>query len=481
MSVPFVLDRRSPVPLHRQLYDAWRAGILHGRFRPGERVPSTRALAATYGVARITITAAYDQLLAEGYFETRRGSGTFVSSELPDRLFNPVRAGLVAGNTAPTVGLSRYGSRLGQIQRLPRSTGSIDLSNASPDLAHFPFSLWRRLVTRHLRKPSAAAFERSGRPAGDPRLQEALAGYLARSRAVRCSPEQIIIVSGSQQALDLCARLLLDPGDEVAVEQPGYTAARQLFLAHGARLRAIGVTDEGASVDGLTENTRLVHVTPSHQFPTGVSMSLPRRLALAEWARTRTVVVLEDDYDSEYRYASRPVASLQGLDTKGCVMYCGSFSKVLFPSLRLGYLVVPPQLAESFTCAKGVLDRHSPTIEQAVMAEFIAEGHLARHIRRMRMLYLERQTILLESLRSELAGVLDVRSHEAGMHVVGWLQKGKNDAVVSRRARQLGIEAPALMTYREKSGGRGGLVLGYAAYTEQQIRQAVKQLAAALQ
>src|SRR5262245_45269205 len=250
MSVPFVLDRRSPVPLHRQLYDAWRAGILHGRFRPGERVPSTRALATTYGVARITITAAYDQLLAEGYFETRRGSGTFVSSELPDRMFKPDRAGLVAGDRAPTVGLSRYGSRLGQIQRLPRPTGSLDLSNASPDLAHFPFSLWRRLVSRHLRKPSAVAFEPSGRPAGDPRLQEALAGYLARSRAVRCSPEQIIIVSGSQQALDLCARLLVDPGDEVAVEQPGYAAARQLFLAHGARLRALDVTDEGASVDG---------------------------------------------------------------------------------------------------------------------------------------------------------------------------------------------------------------------------------------
>jgi GntR family transcriptional regulator/MocR family aminotransferase len=216
MSVPFVLDRRSDTPLNRQIYDAWRTGILNGRFRAGARVPSTRVLAATYRVARVTVSAAYDQLLAEGYFETRHGSGTFVSSELPDRMLHPVRSDVVARNTARAIVLSAYGSRLGQIQRLPPSTRPINLSNASPDLAHFPFSLWRRLVSRHLRKPSASIFDSSSQPAGDPRLREALAAYLARSRAVRCSPEQIVVVSGSQQALDLCARLLLDPGDEVA-------------------------------------------------------------------------------------------------------------------------------------------------------------------------------------------------------------------------------------------------------------------------
>ena len=217
----------------------------------------------------------------------------------------------------------------------------INLSNASPDLAHFPFPLWRRLVSRHLRKPSAALFESSGQPAGDPRLREALAAYLARSRAVRCSPEQIVVVSGSQQALDLCARLLLDPGDEVAVEHPGYAAARQLFLAHGATLRAMRVTDEGASADELTNTTRLVHVTPSHQFPTGVSMSLPRRLALVEWARTRSAVVLEDDYDSEYRYDGPPLPAMQSLGGGANVIYIGTFSNVMFRGLRVGYVVVP--------------------------------------------------------------------------------------------------------------------------------------------
>ena len=231
----------------------------------------------------------------------------------------------------------------------------------------------------------------------------------------------------------------------------------------------------------LAPKARLAYVTPSHQYPTGVVMTLTRRLELLQWAARQRGWIVEDDYDSEYRYASRPVSSLQGLDESGCVIYCGTFSKVLSPALRLGYVIVPPSLVDVFSAAKAVLDRHSPTVEQAALAEFIAEGHLARHIRRMRVLYLERQGILLDSLRRQLRGALEVHSHEAGMHVVGWLPKGKRDSIVSRRARELGVEAPALAVYRERPGGRGGLVLGYAAYNAQQIRQAVKKLALAME
>jgi len=474
MSVPFVLDRRSSTPLHRQLYDAWRAGILDGRFRAGERVPSTRTLAATYRVARVTITAAYDQLLAEGYFEAKRGSGTFVSSELPDRTINPVRPGPVAGNKPPSVALSQYGSRLGQIQRLPPPTASINLSNASPDLAHFPFPLWRRLVSRHLRKPSAAGFERSGQPAGDPRLRHALAAYLARSRAVRCSPEQVIVVSGSQQALDLCARLLLDPGDEVAVEQPGYTAARQLFLAHGARLRAMPVTEDGASVDDLTSRTRLVHVTPSHQFPTGISMSLPRRLALAEWARTRSAVVLEDDYDSEYRYDGPPLPAMQSLSGGARVIYIGTFSNVMFRGLRVGYVVVPKGLVQPFTTAKWITDRHTTLLEQAALADFLEEGHLDRHIRRMRRLYKSRRDTMIDELQRRFGSDVGIRGDAAGMHITVTF---RSPHLVQARAQASGVHLASTDIYYESKSVKNEFLIGFSAIGERTIREAIKRIA----
>ena len=268
------------------------------------------------------------------------------------------------------------------------------------------------------------------------------------------------------------------------MEDPGYNGARAAFLGAGVKPVAVPIDDDGLDVtmgEKLSPHARLAYVTPSHQYPTGVVMTLSRRLGLLRWAERKRSWILEDDYDSEFRYASRPVASLQGLDNSGSVIYCGTFSKVLFPSLRLGYIVVPASLVDAFRGAKAVVDRHCPTVEQAVLAEFIAEGHLARHIRRMRVLYLERKEALMDILRREFAGAVEVRSHEAGMHVVGWLQKGKRDSVVSRRALELGVEAPALTSYREKPGGRGGLVLGYAAYSEPQLLSAVRMLAKAME
>ncbi len=471
------------VPMYRQLYEQLRAAILDGRLRPGAQLPSTRGLSEELAVARNTVMGAYEQLLAEGYLEGETGSGTYVARTLPEEILHAPAVRSTRSQVRTTVGLSRRGQLFSRdLLRVHFDEIPKPFRPGVPALDYLPFDLWSRLLAKHSRRVPMH-FLAYGDPGGYRPLREAIAQYLAAVRAVNCDAAQVIIVSGAQQALDLAARLLLDAGEEAWIEDPGYNGARAALLAAGVKPVGIPVDEAGIDVDAgerLSPRARLAYVTPSHQYPTGVVMTLPRRLELLRWAERRQSWILEDDYDSEYRYASRPVASLQGLDTSGSVMYCGTFSKVLFPSLRLGYLVVPPQLVDGFSCAKSVLDRHSPTIEQAVLAEFIADGHLARHFRRMRLLFLERQTVLLESLHNELGGAVEVRSHDAGMHVVGWLEKGKSDGVVSRRARQLGLEVPALTTYREKAGGRGGLVLGYAAYTERQISQAVKKLAEAV-
>ena len=477
------LDPSSTVSLYRQLYEKLRNSILDGRLQPGAKLPSTRTLAGDLAVARNTVMGAYEQLLAEGYLEGEAGSGTYVARALPDKILH---APAVKRDAPPKRTVSRLSQRGYALTSNPQGARHEGPPRAFrpgiPALREFPFSVWNRLLIKHWRGEPIDLLPYST-PAGYRPLREAIAQYVAAARAVKCDAEQIVIVSGAQQALDLAARLLLDPGEEAWMEEPGYNGSRAALLAAGVKPVAVPVDDAGLNVVAgrkLSPKARLAYVTPSHQYPTGAVMTLTRRLELLGWAERSHGWIVEDDYDSEYRYASRPVASLQGLDVNGCVIYCGTFSKVLFPSLRLGYVIVPPQLVDAFSRAKAVVDRHSPTVEQAVLAEFIAAGHLARHVRRMRVLYLERQNVLLDALHRELAGAVEVQSHEAGMHVLAWLAKGKRDSVVSRRARELGVEAPALTTYRAKPGGRGGLVLGYAAYTEQEIRAAVKKLAMAM-
>ncbi len=468
--------------LYQQLYQQLRRAILTGRLPPGAKLPSTRALARELAVARNTVMGAYQQLLAEGYVEGETGSGTYVVRTLPEQicLASPVRRDASAARRLPA--LSQRGRILAQASLGARyADPPRPFRPGTPALDEFPFALWNQLLSKHWRRRPAALLPYSD-PAGYLPLRQAIAEYLSVARAVDCAAEQIVIVSGAQQALDLAARLLLDPGDEAWIEDPGYNGARAALAAAGVRPVAIAIDSGGLDVvagERLSPNARLAYATPSHQYPTGIIMTLSRRLELLAWAERKRAWILEDDYDSEYRYASRSIASLQGLDRCGCVIYCGTFSKVLFPSLRLGYVVVPTQLADPFLRAKAVVDRHCPLGEQAVLAEFITEGHFARHIRRMRVLYQERQRVLLESLQRELAGAVEVHSHEAGMHVVAWLARGQRDSVISRKARELGVEAPALTVYREKAGGRPGLVLGYAAYSEAQIRQAVRKLALA--
>lgn len=483
--VPFIslqLDRRSAVPLHRQLYDELRSAVLAGRLSPGARLPSTRSLSADLGISRNTAAGAFDQLLAEGYLEGKVGSGTYVAGSLPEDLLR-VRE-LPRANARPAVPPAELSRRGAVLAATPVSSPCLGSARAFrpgvPALDEFPCELWARMAARILRHPPAGLLNYAD-AAGYPPLRHAIAEYLRAARGVRCSAGQVIVTAGSQQALDLAARLLLDPGDVAWVENPGYLGARGALLAAGVRPVPVPVDSEGLSVvegERRAPGARMAYVSPSHQYPLGITMSLPRRMALLDWARRKQAWIVEDDYDSEFRYAGRPLAALQGLDTAHRVIYTGTFSKVLFPALRLGYVVAPEAVVDAFISARALADRHSPSLEQALVSEFLSEGHFARHIRRMRALYAERQEALVSAARRELAGVLDVAPAEAGMHLVGWLPKKAVDRDVSRKAADAGVSAPAVSLYALGSHTPPGLLLGYAAVNGRQIRDRIRKLAA---
>jgi GntR family transcriptional regulator / MocR family aminotransferase len=480
------VDHASLAPLYRQLYSALRAAILSGRLKSGTRLPATRSLASELAISRNTVLNAYAQLLAEGYVEGEVGSGTYVARTLPDELLH-ARGCTPTAPQLPHVGrtLSQRGTLMTTTRvPTPRFPGELKAFRPGvPALDVFPFELWARLVARRWRRPQRSLLG-YGDPAGYRPLREAIATYLREARAVRCDPDQVIVVAGSQQALDLTARMLLDAGDAAWIEDPGYLGARGALLGAGAQLVPVPVDDEGVDVAaGVARHAeaRLIYVSPSHQYPYGVTMSLPRRLALLEWASRAGAWVLEDDYDSEYRYAGRPLAALQGLDREGRVIYLGTFSKVLFPALRLGYMVVPSDLVETFAAARALSDRHSPSLDQVALTDFIVDGHFARHIRRMRALYAERQAILVAAATRELDGLLEVPAAEAGMHLVGWLPTGGDDVLASRQLAAHGVEAPPLSLYGLTGLPRGGLLLGYTAVGEKEIREGVRRMAKALQ
>jgi GntR family transcriptional regulator/MocR family aminotransferase len=468
-----LLDRSRKTPLGRQVYEQWREGILSGRFRPGERVPSTRELAASLQISRGTVFEAWEQLIAEGYLEATPGSGTFVCRELPDRLLMAREPARTSARSDVPVKLSRYGAALTEDwRRNQREDAVIRFSAGIPDQDHFPFPLWRRLMVRHLRKPDSSFFNYVERSAGDQRLRSEIAAYVTRLRAVRCSPEQIIIVSGSQQALDLCTRLLIEPGNEVGFENPGYQGARRVFAAHGARLLPLSIDQSGVVVRDLPRKARLIYVTPSHQYPTGVSMSLARRLELIEWARSSTAVIVEDDYCSEYRYSGPPLPALQGLASGVAVVYVGTFSKVMFPGLRIGYVISPPALVPFFTRAKWLADTQSPMLEQAALADFLGEGHMERHIRRMRRLYGLRREVLLASLRKYFGDSAQVMGDAAGMHaMVRFDDKG-----VSQRALRNQVELVATDNYYLTPPPSNEFILGFSALPERAIQEGIRRL-----
>jgi GntR family transcriptional regulator / MocR family aminotransferase len=475
MPLATLIDRTSETPLRRQVYEQWREGILGGRFRPGEAVPSTRELADTLEVARSTVTEAYEQLIAEGYLETARGSGTFVCRELPDEMLTFRSHAAQREPRQAAVRLSRFGAGLKFDYRRPvAGPGVIAFSPGTPDLNHFPFELWRKLMLRHLREANEDVFDYTEHAAGHPALRQEIAAYLARMRAVRARAEQIVVVNGSQQGLDLCARLLVDPGDEVGFENPGYQGARRIFEANGARLKPLPIGPDGVLIQGLGK-LRMIYVTPSHQYPTGVSMSLARRLELIGWARQHGAVIVEDDYSSEYRYSGPPLPSLQGLAGDVPVVYIGTFSKVMFPGLRIGYVAAPTGMEKAFQRAKWLTDRNTPVLEQKALADFMKEGHLERHIRRMRRLYGLRRETLVTALQRSFGDRVQILGDAAGMHVMAAFEDGK---LADRAERNRVRVVDAAIYYLTKAPGNEFL-LGFAPVGEKAIREGVKRLAAA--
>jgi GntR family transcriptional regulator/MocR family aminotransferase len=475
-------ERDPPQSATRWLYAALRLAILDGRLRPGKRLPATRDLARRYGLSRGTIVAAFEQLRSEGYLEARAGSGTFVTRVLPERLLQAPRA-LPSRAPVPRRHPRRLAGYARRVRLFPNLLpGPIRAFRTDqPALDLFPTTLWSQVAARRLRRASMDLLLGSG-PMGFRPLQEVVADYLTTSRGVVCAADQVAIVSGVQEALDLVARLVLDPGDRVVIENPGYIGATLTFEALGATIIPAGVDEEGMILaDASLRGARLVYLTPAHQFPLGVSMSLGRRLAVLEWARSNGAVIFEDDYDSEYRYSGRPVPALQGLDRHGSVVFAGTFSKVLFPSLRLGYLVVPRDLVDAVAAAQSVTNRHAPLLEQAILTDFITAGHFGRHVRRMREVYAERLAVLLDSAKARLSGLLEVSGVEAGLQTAGWLQHGVDGAAAAVAAARRDVEVTPLGRYGRGGVARNGLHLGFAAVDPREIRRGVRELAAALE
>ncbi|HUR97358.1 MAG TPA: PLP-dependent aminotransferase family protein [Pyrinomonadaceae bacterium] len=489
--VPFVSlagRAQTDVPMYRQIYDEFRRGILSGKISPRSRIPSSRALADQLGVSRITVVNAYDQLFAEGYLEARVGSGTFVAGELPEELLHTASLrNLKKPRVSRPLSLSAKGTQAARDSARIVSEQSankfIPFQNGLTALDSFPFDVWARIAARCIRYISPGDMF-DGDLTGYRLLREAIATHLGSARGVRCDPEQVIVTAGTQQALSLISAVLLEADDEVWMEDPGYTSARSLFIHSRTNLVSVPVDNDGLDVNAASavgKNPKLIYVTPSHQYPLGVTMSVARRLSLIETARSTGAWIIEDDYDSEYRYAGRPIASLQGLDDEGRVLYVGTFSKTIFPSLKLGCLVVPPDLVDVFTATRVLTGSQPPLIDQAILAEFISEGHFARHVRRMRTLYAERQRSLVEQVDRRLKGLVEMKADDAGMHLVGWLPGDLDDREVVRKAAEANIRLNSISDHCIAPYPRNGLVFGYAAFDEKKIKRGVVKIAAVLE
>jgi GntR family transcriptional regulator/MocR family aminotransferase len=478
--LPFLkLESGGGAPLHRQLHEGLREAILSGALAPRSRLPSTRTLSRELGVSRGTVEGVFAQLDAEGFLARRVGSGSVVALPEHARLPRaPVVTGHRRGGTPARPGLSRRGQRLARDVLPPEPRDVQPFTPCLPALDLFPVRLWGRAVAKQARL-LGPEWMTAGEPAGYRPLREAIAAHLGAARGVRCGWRQVLVLSSTQQALDLSARMLLDEGDGVWLEEPGYLGARAAFESAGARVCPVPVDAEGLRVDvgtGRAPRARLAYVTPSHQYPLGVTLSLSRRLALLEWARSASAWVFEDDYDSEFRYATRPLAAIQGLDVAGRVLYAGTFNKVMFPSLRLAFLVVPDALVDAFTAARAATDGHAPPLSQAAMAHFMEAGHYAAHLRQMRLAYAERRDALLDALRREADGLLRPGLAEAGMHVTTFLARGLRDADAVQRAetKRLGARrlSPLYLGRREEQG----LVLGFSGASPAGLRAAVRGL-----
>ena len=476
------LDANGSGTLQHQVFHQVRAAILDGHLKPGSKLPSTRALAQLAGVSRATVVLAYEQLKAEGYVDSREGAGSYVTQQIPE-------ASLAVGSEKVrdirksqkprSARLSTYASTLtsmvGEPQReLLRSGQFTAFPLGVPALDAFPFKLWSQLHRRHI-KHLQGRWLGYASPQGYPPLRKAIADHLAMSRGILCSEDQIIIVNGSQQALSLVAQALLNPGDAVVLEDPGYLGARAAFLGARATILPAPVDEQGIRTATM-DQARLAYVTPSHQFPLGHTMALSRRAELLQWARDCDAYIFEDDYDSEFRYEGRPLQPLFSIDSGERVIYSGTFTKIMFPSLRLGYLIAPRELIPTLVALRRFSDVHSPTLDQAVLADFIAEGHFSRHIRKMRKLYSQRLECLTRSFPKAFPGsALRLQSAKAGMHALVWLAPDDDDVAIARRSAEAGLQlAPLSPLYLGPP--KSGLLLGYACTNEARIRAGLAEL-----
>jgi GntR family transcriptional regulator/MocR family aminotransferase len=443
-------------------------------------------LAKFLGISRIVVKQSYEQLIDEGYLQTVVGSGTFVCAQLPENLLHSARLPSEQKKVQVPIQVSHYGAIVSEMD-IPEMTSQevpISFRYGRPAFDQFPMQIWRKLLLHHCRS-SLDWLDYASEPQGYRPLREVLARYLYRSRSVQCESEQILMVSGTQQAIDLIARLLIDPNETIALEEPGYLGVRRhAFLAREAKLMPIPVDESGLVVEHLTKSTansiKLVYITPSHQFPTGAVLPLSRRLELLSWAQDNGAMIIEDDYDSEYRYEGQPIPALQGLDSSSTVLYIGSFSKVLFPSLRIGYLVLPPTLVPMFIRAKWLLDRQLPLLEQLVLTDFIAEGHLERHLRRMRVYYDQRRQVLLQALHAHLGQKATIFGENAGIHLMVRLHTNLSDQEIIHRANRMGVGMVAASPYYLQAAPTGEFIFGYSELTQQQLNEGIRRLAQVL-
>lgn len=476
MMLELSLDPAAAVPLYQQIYQQIRGRILQGELPPGSRLPASRTLARQYGLGRITVTTAYDQLLAEGYVASQTGAGTFVRDDLP----LPVNA--AAPPFVPI--LSTYAQQITHPTPTTPSENEMRVAidfgfgRAFPHL--FPYDTWRRLLNRYL-STDDSILSRYGSPAGFAPLRQAIASYLARQRGVRCTADQIIIVNGGQQALDIITRLCLNPGEELLVETPGYPDAWEVFRMNGAKLHPLPVDEHGFPAQQIPRNcpARLAFVTPTNQFPQGGAMPLERRLALLQWAQHNQAFIIEDDYDGELRYHGHPLAALQGLDLTGQVIYLGTFSKVLFPALRLAYVVLPSTLSVPFLQMKAVVDRGAPTLTQAAVADFITEGHFERHLHHLRQAYSRRRAVLLQALADHIPLPLRYAQEAAGLHVMVYLPPGIDEQKLVQAAAAHGVGIYPGSTYHLLQPSPPSILLGFSGLDEAEINEGIRRLALA--
>ncbi len=471
MVIPLSNDRG---PLFRQVYLGLRSAIFSGVYRAGKKLPSTRELAEQMGVSRTVALMAYDQLMAEGYAVGLPGSGTYVASGMSTRP--------VPSEDELKVRLSHFGksaaSAWARVNIPPRRTRALlyDFAYGRSDVEDFPFVMWRRALLGCARKAPISELD-YGLAAGSATLQAAICDHLRRSRAVVCDPSQVIVVNGSQQALDLVARVLVEPQQPVAIEEPSYQGTREILRSVGARLLPVPVDRDGLIPAKLPSKARLAFVTPSHQFPTGAILSLQRRLALLDWARRMNAIIVEDDYDGEFRYSGQPLESLQGLDRGARVIYVGTFSRTIFAALRIGYLIVPKRLISAFAAAKWLCDRQTATLEQETLAEFISSGTYERYLRRLRRKNASRREALLASIRVHMDNRVEVTGDGAGAHIVLWPRKHVSEQPVINDAASRGVGVYGISPYYLKQPRRTGILLGYSRLREAQIREGIRRLA----